>query len=119
MSRLTEADRLVGHSLSIAMDALPGWSLSPDGLSLKRRLTFEDFVQAFGFMTEVALKAERLDHHPEWTNVWNRVDIALTTHTAGGITSVDIVLANAVDEIASRFVLTCPIDPDEPCGGCR
>lgn len=80
--------------------ALPGWTLSEDGRSISRQFRFADFRAAFGFMTQVALAAERADHHPEWSNVYNRVDIRLTTHDAGGLTEHDFALAAIVDAAA-------------------
>ncbi len=77
--------------------ALPGWTL--DGEHLKRSFRFADFVEAFGFMAKVALLAEKQDHHPEWFNVWNRVDIALTTHDAGGLSARDVTLAKAIEAL--------------------
>lgn len=71
-----------------------------DGLMLKRCLEFGDFNEAFGFMTRVAIASEKADHHPEWSNVYNQVDIAVTTHDAGGLTSLDTDLAAFVDTIA-------------------
>lgn len=76
---------------------LPGWAL--EGEHLKRSFRFRNFVDAFGFMARVALLAERADHHPEWFNVYNRVDIALTTHDAGGLSARDVALANAIDRL--------------------
>jgi 4a-hydroxytetrahydrobiopterin dehydratase len=73
--------------------ALPGWTLSADGLAITRQFKFADFQQAFAFMTHVALAAERANHHPEWSNVYNRVDMRLTTHDAGGLTERDFALA--------------------------
>ena len=61
---------------------------------------FKDFSEAFGFMARAALVAEKMDHHPEWTNVWNRVDVTLSTHSAGGLTELDLKLAEAMDRIA-------------------
>jgi 4a-hydroxytetrahydrobiopterin dehydratase len=78
---------------------LPAWAL--DGEHLKRSFRFADFVEAFGFMTKVALLAEKADHHPEWFNVWNRVDIALTTHDAGGLSARDVALAKAIDRLVA------------------
>jgi len=69
---------------------------------LHRQLVFADFVEAFGFMTQVALIAEAMGHHPEWSNVWNRVSIDLTTHDAGGLTALDVTLAQAIDRCAAR-----------------
>lgn len=76
---------------------LPGWAI--DGEHLKRSFRFADFSEAFAFMTRVALLAEAQDHHPEWFNVWNRVDIALTTHDAGGLSARDLKLAKAIDAL--------------------
>jgi len=79
---------------------VPGWSIVEG--KLHRELRFESFVQAFSFMTGVALVAEAMDHHPEWFNVYSRVTIALTTHDAGGISAKDFKLAAAVDGLARR-----------------
>lgn len=80
---------------------LPGWSLHPDRDAIHRSFAFANFNQAWGFMSRVALVAEKLDHHPEWTNVWNRVEVTLTTHDAGGLTMLDVRLARAMERIAS------------------
>lgn len=80
-----------------AMKAAPLWSLEAGGKAIRRSLKFADFNAAFGFMTRVALAAEKADHHPEWSNVWNRVDIRLTTHDAGGLTAKDFALAAVID----------------------
>lgn len=77
----------------------PAWEL--DGLFIRREFTFENFVKAFGFMTSVAIMAEKMDHHPEWSNVYNRVTISLTTHDAGGLTDYDTAFAEAADDLAS------------------
>lgn len=79
-------------------DALPDWTL--DGEHLKRSFRFKDFNQAWGFMARVALVAEAQDHHPDWFNVYNRVEIALTTHDAGGLSARDVRLAKAIDALA-------------------
>lgn len=76
---------------------LPEWAV--EGERLLRTFRFADFVEAFGFMSRVALLAERQDHHPEWFNVWNRVDVALTTHDAGGLSARDVKLAKAIDAL--------------------
>ena len=68
--------------------------------AIAKRFTFADFSQAFGFMTRAALVADRMNHHPEWFNVWNKVDVTLATHDAGGLTALDIELAQAMDKIA-------------------
>jgi 4a-hydroxytetrahydrobiopterin dehydratase len=79
---------------------LPAWQFDPErGGMLKREFVFDDFAQAFGFMTQVALASEQRNHHPEWSNVYNRVVIALTTHDAGGLTSKDIDLARVADRV--------------------
>ena len=81
---------------------LPGWTI--DGEHLKRSFRFADFSQAFAFMTRVALLAESHDHHPEWFNVYNRVDITMTTHDAGGLTEKDIAFARAADAAYQRYL---------------
>ncbi|MEM6761530.1 MAG: 4a-hydroxytetrahydrobiopterin dehydratase [Pseudomonadota bacterium] len=84
-----------------AADALSGWSLDGDGKAISRTLKFKDFTEAFAFMTQVALAAEKMDHHPEWSNVYNTVSVRLTTHDAGGLTSKDVALAEFIDTAAS------------------
>jgi 4a-hydroxytetrahydrobiopterin dehydratase len=79
--------------------ALPGWTLDPDRDAIRRSFKFADFVEAFGFMGKVALLAERADHHPEWSNVYNRVDILLTTHDADGLSPRDVKLAGEIDRL--------------------
>ena len=83
-----------------ALAGLPGWTYDPQARAVRRSFRFADFSAAFAFMTRVALAAEKADHHPDWSNVWNRVDIALTTHDAGGLTGRDIALAKAIDALA-------------------
>ena len=87
--RLTEAE------IDAALAGLAGWTRVGDGI--ERDFRFADFVAAFAWMTRVALLAEKADHHPEWSNVYNRVHVRLTTHDAGGITAKDITLATAMD----------------------
>jgi 4a-hydroxytetrahydrobiopterin dehydratase len=82
------------------LPALTGWAHEPERDGITKRFVFVDFVAAFGFMTRVALLAEKEDHHPEWSNVWNRVEILLTTHDAGGLSMRDIELARAIDAVA-------------------
>ena len=82
------------------MDIPPGWAL--DGIALTRSYRFADFAQAFEVLTRVAAHAEAVDHHPEFTSVWNRVDFRLTTHYAGGVTARDVELAGAIDLLAAR-----------------
>lgn len=91
---LSEAER------AEAIDGLPDWDYDEARDAITRQFVFADFVEAFGFMTRVALLAEKADHHPEWSNVWNRVDILLTTHDAGGLSHRDIELAEAIDALA-------------------
>jgi 4a-hydroxytetrahydrobiopterin dehydratase len=92
--------RLDTEQVRVRLAALPGWRLSDDGLAITRQFRFADFQQAFAFMTHVALAAERADHHPEWSNVYNRVDMRLTTHDAGGLTERDFALAAVADKAA-------------------
>ena len=82
-----------------ALDGLPDWDYDDGRDAISRSFTFADFPAAFAFMTRVALLAEKSDHHPEWSNVWNRVDILLTTHDAGGLSHRDIAMAEAIDAI--------------------
>lgn len=84
--------------LSAAVDDLPGWSLV-DG-KLHAELRFADFASAFGFMSAVATEAARMDHHPEWSNVYSRVTVDLVTHDAGGVTELDLELARRMSELA-------------------
>ena len=79
---------------------LPGWTMATGRDAIQRTFKFKDFSEAFGFMARAALVAEKMDHHPEWTNVWNRVDVTLSTHSAGGLTEFDVKLAEAMDKIA-------------------
>lgn len=88
---------LTPDALAALPEALPAWQLR-DG-KLHRSLRFDDFAAAFGFMARVALIAEGLGHHPEWSNVWNRVEIDLTTHDAGGLTALDVELARRIDAV--------------------
>ncbi len=80
-----------------ALDGLPDWDYDEARDAITRRFAFKDFPEAFAFMTRVALVAERADHHPEWSNVYNRVDILLTTHDCGGLSARDITLAQTID----------------------
>jgi 4a-hydroxytetrahydrobiopterin dehydratase len=91
LDRAAVAERLKFH---------PQWTVEASGLAITRSLRFADFNAAFRFMARVALAAEKSDHHPEWSNVWNRVDIRLTTHDAGGLTQRDFDLAAAIDAAA-------------------
>jgi 4a-hydroxytetrahydrobiopterin dehydratase len=77
-----------------------GWARSADDKALHKSFRFADFSEAFAFLTRVALHAEKADHHPEFTSVWNRVDFRLTSHDSGGVTDRDVALAEAIDRIA-------------------
>jgi 4a-hydroxytetrahydrobiopterin dehydratase len=83
------------------MEIPEGWSLSGDGKALERSFRFKDFSEAFAFLTRVAMHAEKVDHHPEFTNVWNLIDFRLTTHDSGGVTQRDVELAGAINGLAS------------------
>lgn len=91
IAKLTDAER------AELLPTLAGWTHDPQRDGIAKRYVFKDFAEAFGFMARVALLAEKADHHPEWSNVWNRVDILLTTHDAGGLSRRDIDLARAID----------------------
>ena len=96
------ATLLSSDQIALLLSELPAWSLV--GGKLHRELRFGDFIAAFGFMTQVALVAEAMGHHPEWSNVWNRVTINLTTHDAGGLTALDATLASRIEAIAAASV---------------
>ncbi len=81
------------------MELPPDWTRSDDGKALLRTCRFKDFSEAFAFLTRVAAHAEAVDHHPEFTSVWNRVDFRLTSHDSGGVTERDVALANAIDAL--------------------
>ncbi len=93
-------ERLTGTAINHALAELRGWSLVTDRDAIRRVFHFEDFNAAFGFMARVALLAEKADHHPELFNVYNRVEIVLTSHDVEGLSRRDIDLAHAIDEIA-------------------
>lgn len=84
-----------------ALARLAGWRAVAGRDAIAKTFKFRDFNTAFGFMTRVALAAEKLDHHPEWSNVYNRVEVMLTTHSAGGVTALDVELASLMDEMSS------------------
>ena len=91
--------KLTAAETATALKALPEWALIKGREAISRGFTFKDFVEAFGFMTRVALLAEKADHHPDWKNAWNKVEIVLTTDDAGGLTSQDMALAKRIDEL--------------------
>ncbi len=94
-------EKLVGRSREDAISSLDRWTDSPRRGAIEKSFQFADFNTAFAFMTQVALMAEKMDHHPEWLNVYGRVDIALTTHEVGGVTTRDIELAKFMDRLAA------------------
>jgi len=94
------AQRLTPEARREAVANLNGWNEVAGREAIQKAFKFKDFSEAFGFMSRVALAAEKLDHHPEWRNVWNSVEVVLTTHDAGGVTQLDIDLARRMDEIA-------------------
>jgi 4a-hydroxytetrahydrobiopterin dehydratase len=93
------AEVLTASKRDRALEGLKGWRYDESAGALKQDFKFKDFSEAFGFMTRVALLAQAADHHPEWSNVYNRVSITLTTHDAGGLTTKDVELAKAIDKL--------------------
>ena len=94
------AQLLTGEARAAALAKIPGWSELKGRDAIGRKFVFKDFSEAFGFMTRSALVAEQLNHHPEWHNVYKTVDVTLSSHDAGGLTDLDIKLAQAMDKIA-------------------
>ena len=92
--------KLEGAARATALSLLDGWNDVSGRNAIRKSFKFADFNRAFAFMTRVALKAEQLDHHPEWSNVYDRVDVTLATHDAGGVTALDMALARFIDEAA-------------------
>ena len=93
-------DILNSNEISKALDNLSGWTLSDDSKSITKQFKFKNFLVCWGFMTTIAIMAEKMNHHPEWFNVYSRVDVTLTTHDSGGITYKDVDLAKYMDETA-------------------
>lgn len=93
-------EKLDKQAVDKAMAELEGWSLAGDALSISRTFTFKNFSEAFAFMTRSALAAEKLDHHPEWSNVYKTVEVKLNTHDAGGLTTLDFELAKRMNRYA-------------------
>ncbi len=89
-------EKLNPDQVDTALATLPGWTLEQGGGALCRDIRLADFAQAFALMTRIALAAEKADHHPEWSNVYNRLSIRLTTHEVGGVTTRDVALARAI-----------------------
>jgi len=94
------AQKLSQNLRETALAKLSGWAAASGRDAITKTFTFKDFNEAFGFMTRAALVAEKMDHHPEWFNVYKKVEVTLSTHDAGGVTELDIKLAEAMDKIA-------------------
>ena len=97
------AERLSAEARNLALKGLPGWSEAKGREAITRTFTFKDFNEAFGFMSRVALVAEKNDHHPEWRNAFRTVEVVLSTHDAGGVTACDIDLAKTMNAIAGQL----------------
>ena len=95
--------KMTAQQIEASLNDIPGWELRNE--KLHRELKFKDFVQAWGFMTQAAILAERMDHHPEWFNVYSKVSLDLTTHEAGGISSRDFELAHQINEVLAQMHL--------------
>lgn len=95
------AGKLTGEARAAALAALPAWHEVPDRDAIARTFQFADFSAAWGFMSRVALMAEKLDHHPEWSNVWSKVEITLSTHDCGGLSALDVELARFIDSLVA------------------
>jgi 4a-hydroxytetrahydrobiopterin dehydratase len=94
------SQKLSGAARKTALARLKGWSEVAGRDAISKKFVFADFITAFGFMTRAALVAEKLDHHPEWFNVYKSVEVTLSTHDAGGLTALDVKLAEAMDKLA-------------------
>ena len=95
------AQKLTGEARTAALAKLIGWSDVPGRDAIAKQFVFDDFHHAFGFMATAAIVADKMNHHPEWTNIYNKVDITLSTHDAGGVTELDIALAEAMDKLVT------------------
>ena len=93
-------DQLTAAEIETALSNLNGWTLVEGRSAISKSFVFANFIEAFGFMSKAALVAEKMDHHPEWSNVYKTVDVVLTTHSAGGITELDTKLAASMDKLA-------------------
>jgi 4a-hydroxytetrahydrobiopterin dehydratase len=96
-------EKLTGNARQAALAKLSGWSEVDGRDAISRKFTFKDFSEAFGFMARAALMAEKLDHHPEWFNVYNKVEVTLATHEAGGVTERDVQLAQEMNRLAAAY----------------
>lgn len=97
------ADRLDPAALATALAALPDWAPAKDGAAIARTFSFDNFNQAWAFLSRSALLAEKMNHHPEWSNVYGRVEVVLNTHDAGGVTDLDLRMAAAMDRFAAAL----------------
>ena len=95
-------EKLDSEAVTEALAGLQGWVLAEDGLSISRTFTFRNFSEAFAFMTRSALAAEKMDHHPDWSNVYKTVEVRLSTHDAGGLTALDFELARKMNRFAGE-----------------
>ena len=100
-------EKLSLEELHEALKKLDNWQLFEEGQALTKTYKFDDFAQAFSFMTQVALYAEKVNHHPEWTNTYNKILVKLSTHDSGGVSAKDINFALYMDEVAFRFLNPC------------
>lgn len=96
-------DKLSGEEITQAMQELQGWSLAEDKEAIQKSFKFRNFSQAWAFMSRSALLAEKMNHHPEWFNVWSRVDITLNTHDVGGLSELDIKMARLMNKYEAEF----------------
>src|SRR5687767_15548886 len=96
------AQKLTGDARKSALSKLSGWSEVQGRDAITKKFVFKDFNEAFGFMSRAALVAEKMDHHPEWFNVYKTVDVTLSTHDAGGLTELDATLAEAMNKLAGE-----------------
>ncbi len=96
--------KLSQAEITAMLKDLSGWTLLSGREAIGKSVKFANFREAFAFMAEVALYAEKIDHHPEWTNVWNKVDVVLATHSVGGLSALDAKLAAAIDKAAARYL---------------
>jgi 4a-hydroxytetrahydrobiopterin dehydratase len=94
--------KLTANEVSDALRTLPGWSKDEKHEAIAKSFSFKDFGEAFGFMSRVALAAEKMDHHPDWSNVYRHVHISLTTHDSGGVTALDIALAQKIESFTGH-----------------
>jgi 4a-hydroxytetrahydrobiopterin dehydratase len=95
-------EKLSSNEIEALLQGLDGWTLAANGLAINKTFKFAGFAQAFGFMTECAIQAEKIDHHPEWSNVYRTVEVKLNTHSAKGLSKLDFDLAAFMDKAASR-----------------